>query len=115
MFSKQATDKLAAIFDVVFAMKEPVHRADSLGAKPIVSAFDPKQLDSASKTLTIIGQGFQTGCTVILNGKDRKPSSVSAERIVIPLLSEDVAAPGNLKVVVKNPDGGTGDSIIKIA
>jgi len=51
MFSKQATDKLAAIFDVVFAMKEPVHRADSLGAKPIVSAFDPKQLDSASKTL----------------------------------------------------------------
>jgi len=114
MFSKQATDKLAAVFDVVFAMKEPVRRADGLGPKPVVASFDPKQLDRTTKTLTITGKGFQAGCTVTLNGKDRRPSSVSAETIVIPLQSEDVAIAGDLKVVVKNPDGGTVEAAVKV-
>ena len=114
MFSKQATDKLAAVFDVVFAMKEPVHRADGLGPKPVIVSFDPLQLNGASKTLTINGKGFQAGCTVTLNGKGRKPSSVGAEAIVVPLQSGDVTTAGDLKVVVKNPDGASVEASIKV-
>jgi hypothetical protein len=33
MFSRQATDKLAAVFDALFAMKSPIQRDDGLGEK----------------------------------------------------------------------------------
>ncbi|MBR1120226.1 IPT/TIG domain-containing protein [Bradyrhizobium lablabi] len=116
MFSKQATDKLAALFDVVFAMKDPVQRTNGLNIKPpSISSFDPAQLDKSSKTLTIYGQGFQEKCMATVEGKERKPSSVTDKKIVVPLDPGDVAvAPATLKVVVKNQDGGVAESSIKV-
>lgn len=193
MFSRQATDKLASIFDAVFAMKKPVEREGALGStqplklvpaslvkgrreevavtgtgfqngtratvggkerkfivesasqgrlamldedvknigelelvitnpnkdtfratikvvepdgKPVISDTEPKPLTKAATTLTIIGQGFQVGCTTTVNGRDRKPSSVASTKITIPLEAADFANPGPLKLVVTNPAGG---------
>jgi len=201
MFSKQATDKLAAVFDVVFAMKDPVDRKAPLGseqsitispsrltrgkredltitgsgftpdtkakvngkdrpfkhlgatkgtvtildedvkdvgkldlvitnpnkdtfnatieivdldAKPVISETDPKALTKASTSLTIIGQGFHSGCTTTVNGKDRKPSSVADKKITIPLETADLASSSELKFVVKNPNGDSAEVTVRI-
>jgi hypothetical protein len=116
MFSKQATDKLAAVFDAVFAMKDPVQRTNGLNVKPLgISTFDPPQLGKSSETLTVNGHGFQAGCTATIDAKDRKPSSISDRKIVIPLDPGDVAVPGNLKITIRNPDGGLAEATIKVA
>jgi len=119
MFSKQATDKLAAVFDALFAMKHPVQRDDQLGSKtaptpPVISTIDPNQLDSTSRSLTIDGQGFQAGLTATINGEDRTPTSVEDKKTVIPLAAPDVAIPGDLKLAIKNPDGGSVEATIKV-
>ncbi|MBR0756985.1 hypothetical protein JQ604_32795 [Bradyrhizobium jicamae] len=120
MFSKQATDKLASVFDIVFAMKEPVKRADKLGAnkpQPVITATDPKQLTVGSATpLTVNGSGFQPGCGVTVNGGERKPSGVTADKLVVPIFAGDVASAGELKIVVKNADDSASpEFVVKVA
>ncbi len=117
MFSKQATDKLATVFDSLFSIRNPVVRQDPLGARkpaPAVSTTDPKQLTNKSTSLTIQGQGFHADCTVSINGKERKPASAESTKIVVPLDPSDVASPGELKVTIKNPDGGSVEAVIKV-
>jgi hypothetical protein len=121
MFSKQATDKPASVFDAMFSMKEPVQREDKLGEKkpvvtPAISSLEPAQLTTTTTSLTINGQAFQHGCTVTVNGADRQPTEVSDKKIVIPLVGTDVATAGSkLKLVVKNPDGGFAETTVNVA
>ncbi len=53
MFSKQATDKLAAVFDALFAMKHPVQRDDQLGSrrhlKSVISTIDQSWIARAGR------------------------------------------------------------------
>lgn len=201
MFSRQATDKLATIFDAVFAMKKPVDREGALGStqplklvpaslvkgrredvtvigtgfqsgtratigsrqrnftvettsqgrlaildedvkntgelelvitnpnkdtfsatikvvemdrKPVISDTEPKPLTKVSTVLTVIGQSFHAGCTTAINGRDRKPSSVTSTKIMIPLEAADFATPGPLKLTVTNPGDGSAETSIPV-
>jgi hypothetical protein len=51
-----------------------------------------------------------------VNGADRQPTEVSDKKIVIPLVGTEVATVGSeLKLVVKNPDGGSAETTVKVA
>jgi hypothetical protein len=111
MFSKQATDKLREIFDTLFRTREPVTRADPLlPAKPAISSTEPPRLTvGVLPVLNVFGRGFQSDCTVSVNGKSRNVQWVSDTRLVLTLLEEDVASSGRLQVIVHNP-GPSGET-----
>jgi hypothetical protein len=116
MFSKQATDKLAAIFEAAFAMKNPVERKDPLGsgAVPSIATTEPEQLTTTDTSVALIGTGFQAGSKITVNGKEREASSVEDQKIVVPLDAGDVAAPGELTIMVTNPDKRSAQVKIKV-
>lgn len=104
MFSKQATDKLAAIFDALFAMKDPVKRdgaLDGAGLAPVT----PKTLTQGKpQDVTLTGSGFTAETKATVNGKARAFKPASATQGVISILADDVKELGQLTLVVTNPD-----------
>ena len=72
--------------------------------RPVVSSTEPKELTTASpRSLTIIGQGFQAGCTATINDDPRTVApGGSDKKITIALLDKDLVV-GTLKLIVKNP------------
>jgi hypothetical protein len=102
MFSKQATDKLAAVFDVVFEKKS--NREGALGSnKPLKVSPNPLT-KKKPEDLTVTGSGFQKDTKATINGKDRAftPSSETEGKVAI--LDEDVKEKGTLKLVITNPN-----------
>ena len=116
MFSKQATDKLAAIFEAAFAVKDPVARKDPLepAAAPGITTTEPAQLTKTDNSVALIGKGFQAGSKITVNGQERRPSSVADQKIIIPLETADVATAGELTIVVTSPDGRSAQVKIKV-
>ena len=113
MFSKQATDKLREIFDTLFRTSDPVKRADPLTrAIPIISSIQPAKLTvGGALALDVLGHGFLPKCTATINGEERNVQWVSESRLKLALESKDVAAKGQLKLVVSNPSpGGSSDA-----
>jgi hypothetical protein len=104
MFSKQATDKLAAIFDVVFAMKEPVERDGALGSDLSVAFSPPKLTKGKREDLTITGRGFSAKTEARINNKKRSFKPESDTKGVIVLEAGDVANVGKLDVELINPN-----------
>jgi hypothetical protein len=102
MFSRQATDKLAAVFDVVFAMKKPVERKGALGSNAFT--ISPAQLTKGKREdLTVTGSEFTADTRAKVNGKDRPFKAVSDTKGTITLEPEDVAKAGKLDVELTNP------------
>ena|SRR5215471_1496914 len=117
MFSKQATDKLAEIFDTLFRTREPVARADSLEAAPTISKTEPAKLAvNGPLALKIIGKGFKSDSTVLVNKKLRTAKFVSDTQIELTLLTEDVAAKGDLQLTVKSAgaDGRSASFVVPV-
>jgi hypothetical protein len=112
MFSKQATDKLREIFDTLFQTRAPVNRADPLTRTiPTISSTQPPKLTvGAALTLDVIGSGFLRNCTATINGEERKGQWVTESLLKLTLESKDVAAAGQLKLVVRNPGPAGGRS-----
>jgi hypothetical protein len=112
MFSKQATDKLREVFDTLFRTREPVKRADPLArAVPVVSGTEPDRLAvGGSPALDVLGYGFQSDCTALIDGKSRDVQWLSNTLVKLTLLDEDIAAPGDLQLILRNPGVGGGDS-----
>jgi hypothetical protein len=112
MFSKQATDKLAEVFDVLFHVTKPVIRADPLTpTKPIISSTEPPALKVGSPTnFAVIGRNFNKACTTSINGAKRNATWESDTRLTINLDPTDVSAEGVLQVIVSNPVDAGGDS-----
>jgi hypothetical protein len=112
MFSKQATDKLAEVFDSLFRTTKPVTRADPLNpAPPVISSTDPPRLKLGVVTpLAIIGRNFNKDCSASINGKQRDVKWESDTRLTVTLLPEDVAAPTELQLIVRNPTAAGGGS-----
>ena len=108
MFSKQATDKLAAVFDTVFAMKNPVPREGALGSGHTpLQIVPPKLTKGKREDLTVTGSGFQKGTKATINGRDRAFTLVSQTQGTVASTAEDVAKAGALEIVVTNPNKDT--------
>jgi hypothetical protein len=107
MFSKQATDKLAAVFDTVFAMKKPVEREGTLGSSQSIKISPATLTTGKREDLTVTGSGFQKDTKATINGKDRTFNFVSDTQGTVTTMPEDVAKAGRLELVVTNPNKDT--------
>jgi len=104
MFSRQATDKLAAVFDVVFAMKKPVEREGALGSNLSITVSPSQLTKGRREDLTITGGGFSADTKAKINGKDRPFKHESDTKGTITLEPADVAKAGKLEVQLSSPD-----------
>jgi hypothetical protein len=105
MFSKQTTDKLREIFEVLFSQKNPVNRADPLTsiALAISGTTPPKLTVKTPVTLIVNGHGFLASSKVTINGTVRTFEFVSEAQIKIAITADDVAKPGKLELAIQNP------------
>jgi hypothetical protein len=70
MFSKQAADKLAEVFNTLFKSQGDASRKDSLTPGPGITGIDPTEGPLAGgNKLTITGTGFAAGAKVFVGGK----------------------------------------------
>jgi hypothetical protein len=105
MFSKQATDKLAAVFNALFAMKDPVERGGALGSSKTTLTVVPAALTKGKREdLTVTGSGFEAKTTATLNGGKRDFKVTDPTHGTVATLDEDVKQVGTLELVVTNPN-----------
>ncbi|MEA2822854.1 MAG: hypothetical protein QOJ86_4858 [Bradyrhizobium sp.] len=102
MFSKQATDKLAAVFDVVFTKR--TDREGALGSSKALKVVPPELTKGKPVDLTVTGAGFQSDTKATINGKDRTFTRSSETEGKVAILADDVNDKGTLKLVVTNPN-----------
>jgi len=112
MFAKQATDKLAAVFDVVFTKK--TNRDDALGSSKSIRIDPPSLTKGKREDLTVTGSGFQKGGTkATINGKDRIFDVSGETSGTVKVLDEDVKEK-SLKLVITNPNGDAFNATIEV-
>lgn len=114
MVSKQATDKLAEVFDALFRTRPVVgdaRRKDEL-ENPVACIVDaqPPIADTHSTYISLRGAGFARGAQVQVNGEGRETTISDSTLLAFQLLPEDVIEAGTLAVVVVNPPPGGGPS-----
>jgi hypothetical protein len=121
LFSKQAADKLAEVFDTLFATKEGQQRGDKLGENPHpeVTSIDPNLLPAASGAVKIVltGQGFVKNSAVKAAGKDLQTTYVSRQSLSAQIDPADFNGQKEIKITVVNPTPGGGESdpvVVKI-
>ena len=118
MFSKQASDKLAEVFDTMFRSRADAERADKLPAALKLTAITPAQV-TAGTTETVItatGTGFAPDAVVKFDKTDRTPTVRSATELTFTVAAADLAAAGEHTVAVYNPaGGGTTSNELKLA
>jgi IPT/TIG domain len=111
MFSKQATDKLSEVFSTLFRSgsgEGDEKRRDPLKPEnPVtVIAIDPAEVPEGGEgfTLTVTGNGFVEGSTVVLNDAAQLTTFVNPEKLNAEISKEAIAAAGTLTLTVVNPD-----------
>ena len=114
MFSKQATDKLAAVFDVVFAMKDPVERKGPLSSEQSITVSPLRLTRGKREDLTITGSGFSIDTKAKINGKDRQFKPLNATKGTLTILDEDVKEVGKLGLVITNQNKDTFTATIEV-
>jgi hypothetical protein len=112
MFSKQASDKLAEVFDTIFRSRADAERGDKLPGALKVTSVDPAKVAAGAQetTFTVRGEGFVQDSVVHAGGKPRATSFKSASELTFTLAAADLAAAGEIKVEVVNPAAGGGTS-----
>jgi hypothetical protein len=60
-------------------------------------------LSGGAVTLNVLGRGFQPDSTASINGKPRNVERVSDTLLKLTLLNEDLAAKGELQLIVRTP------------
>ena len=110
-FSKQATNKLAEVFDTLFRTANPPEQKDALakGANvPTISEVSPSTIvipedETVSPSVRIRGSGFQPTADVTLDDEKVTATWKSAEEIAATIPRAKLAAPGTrLSLVVVN-------------
>jgi len=114
LFSKQATDKLNEVFTVLIKSDTDAKRKDKLDRNnwPRITRVVATKRDGNSGVVTInvMGERFVTGARVQRSGADRKTTFTSSGLLVAELLAEDVCTPGQIELVVVNPEPPGGES-----
>jgi IPT/TIG domain len=105
MFSKQATAKLAQLFDVAFAI-QPAKEA------PKIDDLDPKRVTSGAgdTTIKVSGSGFVNGATATAGNTSIDVRYISDTELEIVVPSALLSGAGTIKVRVDNPDPTVGAS-----
>ena len=107
MFSKQATDKLADVFDTLFKTDKDNERRDGADAKvPVLNAITPPSVPvgSPDQQVVLTGANF-TGAKVKVDGAVRAADSVADDRIAVTFKAAELAAAAKYKLSVENPAG----------
>jgi hypothetical protein len=119
MFSKQASDKLAEVFDTLFRSRADEERGDKLEKPELkLAALDPKSVPAGSDdtVITVTGTGFASDAVARFDDGDRKTTVNSATELTFTLLAAEMAAAGEHTVVVVNPAaGGATSTELKLA
>jgi hypothetical protein len=107
LFSKQATDKLKEVFDVFFRTTEggDATRSDKAEeTRPVISRFEPGEIKVGELLeLKILGQGFKSGASVLVDGQERSANFDSEQQLRIQLQTADTSTARSLLIKVKNP------------
>ncbi len=105
MFAKNASDKLAEVFDAMMSRKNPVDRADPLRDGASSLRTQPEKLTKGKpETLTIFGKGFKKETEVTIDGVKRNTASIADTEIKISITAKDVEKVGKLELSIKNPN-----------
>jgi hypothetical protein len=113
MFSKQASDKLAEVFDTLLGSTTAGERKDKLQVAVVrVTALQPPKTRQGSglAALVLVGESFVSGSTVTFAGKPREARFVNPSRLEVTLEPADTARTGRFAVVVTNPAPSAGSS-----
>jgi len=105
-FSKEATDKLADVFDTLFKSDKKEERKDKLkaGPGPQITMAVPKP----DGTLAVAGTGFESGAIVRLDKRALTTTFKSDKELRADV--PDGLAPGKHSVVVVNPSAASSPS-----
>lgn len=113
MFSKQASDKLADVFDTLFKSRADAERRDKLdNPLPRLSAAQPDSAaeGSAGVAVTLTGADFVDATQARFDGQRRETRVRSTNQLVVMLLAEDLATSGTHEITAVNPAPGGGIS-----
>lgn len=112
LFSKQTIDKLREAFESVFPTKSDSQRTDKLRGQLAVTSTspDPVPVKPANLTLQLAGTGFVDQMTATLSGNRRDVSVTNATTATLTLDPADVAAAGDLVLIVTLPGPGGASS-----
>jgi hypothetical protein len=83
MFSKQAADKLAEVFNTLFKSQGDASRKDSLTPGPTITSVDPPNGPVVGGTrITIMGTGFAAGTKILVGGKAVTNIEIESDTII---------------------------------
>jgi hypothetical protein len=111
LFSKQATDKLQEVFDVLFKTSTGYgdeQRADKAEPAALdIDAIEPSAVPVASPdtSVQVTGRGFVAGCSVRVDDRRYDAQVVDASRLTFILAASQTALVGTRSVVVESPSG----------
>jgi hypothetical protein len=117
MFAKQATDKLAEIFDTLFRSERQKRRSEPLVelGTPDVIGLEPDSVPAGTKNVMvrIDGGPFAASAAVRVDGKHIKPVSAHKRELQVTLPDELISSPKQLKIVAINPghSGGVSEPV----
>lgn len=109
MFSKQASDKLAEVFDTLFRSRADQERGDKLEKPELrLTALTPSDVRAGSgdTVVTATGTGFAADSVVRFDRADRKATLKSATELTFTLAAADLANAGEHTVSIFNPAAG---------
>lgn len=109
MFSKQASDKLAEVFDTLFRSRADDERGDKLEKPELkLGALAPAQVAAGSgdTVVTATGTGFTEDSVVRFDQADREATFKSATELTFTLSAADLAAAGEHTVAIFSPASG---------
>ena len=113
MFSKQAGDKMAEVFDSLFGARADSERKDKLAkAAPKIGKLAPASVEegSGAVNLVVTGESFIVGSRARFEGAPRATLVMSDKEIHATLTDADTAKAGTFKVTVVHPEDGGGAS-----
>src|SRR5262249_28675699 len=113
-FSKQATDKLAEMFESLFRTDKTKDYRDKLSAQtPAITkvTLSPATPGSTDTILTVEGEHFQAGASAVLDRQPLKTEVVSPTliRATVPAAQRPEAGTEG-QLTVQNPGAGTSPS-----
>jgi hypothetical protein len=112
LFSKQATDKLQEVFDVIFRTAEGYGDGERVDkAEPEAFELETVQPDSytvgstSAVPVVVTGRGFVAGSKVVVEDREYEAQLLSSTQLTFNLPPDQLASSGTRAVVVQNPAG----------